>query len=237
LNEAAVKEFNFTEAVNQEILYNDGGPAGIRRFKIIGVMKNFNFESFKDQVRPLALLLTQNSNSLLIRYDGSAVAMVSKVEKLWKEHAASEPFEYAFLDESFDELFRAEQRMGTIFTIFASLAIFIACLGLFALAAFTAEQRTKEIGIRKVMGASVPGLTVLLSREFTKLVLVAFIPAALAGWYMSNYWLESFAYRIDINPVVIIISGIGAIVLAWLTVSFQSIKAATSNPVDSLRYE
>lgn len=237
LNEAAVKEFNFVSAVNEEILYNDGGPAGLRKYKIIGVMKNFNFESFKDQVRPLAILLTQTSGSLLIRYEGSPVSMVEKVETLWKEHAANEPFEYSFLDESFDELFRAEQRMGTIFTIFAGLAIFIACLGLFALAAFTAEQRTKEIGIRKVMGASVPNLAVLLSGEFTKLVLIAFVPAAIAGWYLSNYWLESFAYRIDVSPLIIIISGIAAIVVAWLTVSFQSIKAATSNPVDSLRYE
>ena len=139
--------------------------------------------------------------------------LVSRVEKLWKDHASNEPFEYAFLDESFDELFRSEQRMGTIFTIFAGLAIFVACLGLFALAAFTAEQRTKEIGIRKVMGASVSSLAVMLSREFTKLVLIAFVPAAFAGWYVSNHWLEGFAYRVTINPVIIISSGIVAIIV------------------------
>ena len=114
---------------------------------------------------------------------------------------------------------------------------FVACLGLFALAAFTAEQRTKEIGIRKVMGASVSSLAVMLSREFTKLVLIAFLPAAVAGWYVSNHWLESFAYRVTINPVIIISSGVVAIFVAWITVSFQSIKAATSNPINSLRYE
>lgn len=236
MNEAALKEFNFENAIGEEILYNDGGKT-IKKLKVIGIFKNFNFESFKDQVRPLAILLTQNSNSLLIRYEGSSTSLVENVEKLWKEHASNEPFEYAFLDESFDELFRSEQRMGQIFSIFAGLAIFVACLGLFALAAFTSEQRTKEIGIRKVMGASVSSLTVLLSREFTKLVLIAFVPAAAAGWYISNQWLQSFAYRIDVNPLIIVWSGIGAIIVAWLTVSFQSIKAATSNPVDSLRYE
>ena len=218
-------------------MYNDGGSSGIRKLKIIGVIKNFNFESFKDQVRPMSILLSQNSNSLFIRYEGSASDMVNKVEKLWKQYAANEPFEFSFLDESFDELFRSEQRMGSIFSIFAGLAIFVASLGLFALAAFTSEQRTKEIGIRKVLGASVPSLAVLLSQEFTKLVVVAFVPAAAAGWYVSDQWLNGFAYRVSISPWIILLSGIAAMILAWLTVSFQSVKAATSNPVNSLRYE
>jgi putative ABC transport system permease protein len=110
-------------------------------------------------------------------------------------------------------------------------------LGLFALAAFTSEQRTKEIGIRKAMGASVFGLTVLLSREFTKLVVIAFVPAAVAGWYVAHQWLEGFAYRIPVDPLILILSGLAAIVIAWLTVSYQSIKTASTNPVDSLRYE
>jgi putative ABC transport system permease protein len=209
----------------------------MRRLKIVGIVKNFNFESFKDQIRPLAILLEPNANTLFIRYEGSPTALVQKVESFWKQHAANEPFEYSFLDQSFDELFRAEQRMGTTFAIFSGLTIFVACLGLFALAAFTAEQRTKEIGIRKVMGASVRNLAFLLSREFTLLVLIAFLPAALAGWYISNQWLEEFVYRINVSPLVIILSGMLAIIVAWATVSFQSIKAATSNPVDSLRYE
>ena len=112
-------------------------------------MKNFNFESFKDQVRPLAILLEENANTLFIRYEGSPTPLVEKVESLWKQHASNEPFEYAFLDQSFDELFRTEQRMGTIFAIFSGLTIFVACLGLFALAAFTAEQRTKEMAFAK----------------------------------------------------------------------------------------
>jgi putative ABC transport system permease protein len=237
LNEAAVREFDFKDPIGEEILYNDGGSGGVKRLKIIGVMKNFNFESFKDQVRPLSILLAPTSNTLLIRYEGSPTNLVNAVENLWREHASNEPFEYAFLDENFDELFRAEQRMGTIFSILAGLAIFVACLGLFALAAFTAEQRTKEIGIRKVMGASVPSLAILLSAEFTKLVLIAFVPAAIAGWYVADQWLQGFAYRVDVSPTVILLSGIAAMLLAWITVSFQSIKTATSNPVNALRYE
>jgi putative ABC transport system permease protein len=235
LNEAAAKEFNFNNAIGQELLYPEGSK--MRKLKIVGIVKNFNFESFKNQVRPLAILFEENANTLFIRYEGSPAALVQKVESLWKQHASNEPFEYAFLDQSFNELFKTEQRMGTIFAIFSALTIFVACLGLFALAAFTAEQRTKEIGIRKVMGASVRNLAFLLSREFTLLVLIAFIPAAAAGWYVANQWLDEFAYRIHVNPLVIALSGIVAIIVAWLTVSFQSIKAATSNPVDSLRYE
>ncbi len=236
LNEAAAKEFGFDNPVGEEVLYSGNG-AGFKKYKIIGVIKNFNFESFKEQVRPLSILLTQNANNLLVRYEGDPAAMIQRVEKLWKQHASSEPFEYSFMDESFDRLFRAEQRMGKLFSVFSSLAIFIACLGLFALAAFTTEQRTKEIGVRKSMGASVFNLSILLSKEFTKLVVIAFVPAAILAWYISDTWLNGFAYRIDINPLVFVLSGVAAIVIAWLTVSYQSIKAASANPVNSLRYE
>lgn len=236
LNEAAAKEFGFENPIGQEILYNNNGST-FKKYKVIGVIKDFNFESFKDKVRPLTIFLTQNANNLLVRYEGDPATVIQSVEKLWKQHAASEPFEYTFMDESFDRLFRAEQRMGKLFSVFSSLAIFIACLGLFALAAFTTEQRTKEIGVRKSMGASVFNLSILLSKEFTKLVVIAFVPAAILAWYVSNTWLDSFAYRIDINPLVFVLSGVAAIVIAWLTVSYQSIKAATANPVNSLRYE
>jgi putative ABC transport system permease protein len=145
--------------------------------------------------------------------------------------------EYAFMDEDFDKLFRSEQRMGRIFSVFSGLAIFIASLGLFALAAFTAEQRTKEIGIRKVMGASVTSLSLVLSREFIVLVVVAFIPAASIAWWVSHQWLSGFAFRISINPLIFVSAGLSALLIAWLTVSYQSLKAANANPVNSLRYE
>ncbi|MBL0739732.1 ABC transporter permease [Chryseolinea lacunae] len=238
LNEAAVREFGFEHPLEEEILFNgDDNGVTTKRLKVIGVVKNFNFESFKTEVRPLSIRLTKDSDNLLIRYEGSPKTVVATLEKLWKEHSTNEPLEYSFLDENFDELFRAEQRMGNIFSIFSALAIFIASLGLFALAAFTSEQRTKEIGIRKAMGATVFSLTVLLSKEFTKLVLIAFVPAAAVGWYVSNQWLQSFTYRIPVDPLILVFSGLAAILLAWLTVSYQSIKAARSNPVESLRYE
>jgi putative ABC transport system permease protein len=236
LNEAAVKEFGYEKPLEEEILYNNGGN-NLERLRVIGVVKNFNFESFKDQVRPLSIRLTKNDNNLLVRYEGNAKDLIAKVETLWKQNSTNEPFEYTFLDEEFDKLFRAEQRMGTIFSIFSGLAIFIASLGLFALAAFTSEQRTKEIGIRKAMGASSISLMMLLSREFTKLVLFAFVPAAVVGWYVSNQWLQGFVYRVEVSPWIVVASGFIAIAIAWLTVSYQSIKAAATNPVDSLRYE
>jgi putative ABC transport system permease protein len=236
LNEAAVKEFGYNKPLEEEILYNNGG-GNVEKLRVIGVVKNFNFESFKTQVRPLSIRLTKNDGNLLVRYEGSPKDVTAKVETLWKQNSTNEPFEYTFLDEEFDKLFRAEQRMGTIFSIFSGLAIFIASLGLFALAAFTSEQRTKEIGIRKAMGATSFSLMMLLSREFTKLVIIAFVPAAVFGWYVSNQWLQGFEYRVEISPWIIIASGFIAILIAWVTVSYQSIKAAATNPVNSLRYE
>jgi putative ABC transport system permease protein len=236
INEAAAKEFGFENPVGEEILYNDDGN-GIKKYKVIGVIKDFNFESFKNQVRPLSIMLAENANNVMIRYEGTPADLIAGVEKLWKAQAPNEPFEYTFLDENFDRLFRAEQRMGHLFTVFSALAIFIACLGLFALAAFTSEQRTKEIGIRKSMGASVLNLSVLLSKEFTKLVVIAFLPAAILAWYVTDSWLNGFAYRVELNPVVFVLSGVAAILIAWLTVSYQSIKAAMANPVEALRYE
>jgi putative ABC transport system permease protein len=236
MNEAAFREFNFEDPKNAEVLFNDGGSE-FKRYKVIGVMKNFNFESFKTEVRPLAVLLSRDADNLMIRYDGSPTQVVATVEELWKEYASNEPFEYQFLDQSFDKLFRAEQRMGTIFGIFCGLAIFVACLGLFALSAFTSEQRTKEIGIRKAMGASSFSVMVLLSKEFTRLVIFAFVPAGLAGWYVSGNWLQEFAYRIVVSPLVIVLSGLLAVIIAWVTVGLQIVKASRANPVESLRYE
>jgi putative ABC transport system permease protein len=235
LNEAAAREFGFDKPVGEEILYTN--DSGVEHLKVIGIVRNFNFESFKTQVRPLSIRFTKNAGNLMVRYEGDAAAAIQSVGKLWKQYAANEPFEYDFLDEEFDNLFRAEQRMGLISTIFSGLAIFIACLGLFALAAFTAEQRTKEIGIRKALGATSFNLIIILSKEFTWLVIIAFIPATLFGWYFADQWLSEFAHRIQINPMVFILSGFGAILIAWLTVSYQAIKAAANNPVKSLRYE
>lgn len=235
LNEAAVKEFGFSKPLEEEILYNNN--VTIERLKVVGVFKDFNFESLKTKIRPLAIRLTNTAHRLMIRYSGDPEAVVTSVGNAWKQHVPGQPYDYTFLDERFDEVFRSEQRMGQLFTVFSGLAIFIACLGLFALAAFMAEQRTKEIGIRKVMGATATGLTLMLSTEFTKLVIVAFLPAAGLAWFVVDNWLNEFVYRVDINPWIFIGSGLIATAIAWLTVSLQSLKAATASPVTSLRYE
>jgi putative ABC transport system permease protein len=156
---------------------------------------------------------------------------------LWKEVAPGVPFEFTFMDEDFDSLFRAEMRMRDLFTVFSGLAIFIACLGLFALAAFLTEQRTKEIGIRKALGATIPGLVLTLSKEFIILVVISFVLAVVPAWYFMNQWLADFAYRIDLNIMVFVFAGAVSLLVATLTIGFQAIKAAKSNPVTSLRYE
>jgi len=235
INEAAVKELGWIDPIGQR-LTNYNGPAPFD-MHVVGVMKDFNFESFKTNVRPLVLQLRRQSNNMLIRYDGSAAVTVEETGKLWKNLSANEPFEYAFLDQNFDELFREEQRLGQVFTVMTVIAIFVACLGLLGLASFTAEQRTKEIGIRKVMGASVSSVSVMLSREFMILVGVSFVLAVGLSWYAMDNWLNSFAYRIELGVAVFLVAGAAAAAIAWATVSYHFIKAAQSNPSDSLRYE
>ena len=147
------------------------------------------------------------------------------------------PFNYQFFDDIFDRAYRAEQKIGTLFSVFAMLAILIACLGLFGLASFTAEQRTKEIGIRKILGASVSHIAFLLSREFTKWVVIANIVAWPIAYYVMTQWLQNFAYKVNLGLFTFLVAGASALFIALLTVSFQTIRAATANPVDSLRYE
>lgn len=235
INEAAVKELGWTDPLNQKLVnYNEDKPF---EMQVVGVVKDFNFESFKSKVRPLVIQLAKNANNMLIRYEGSAKEAVAKVEDSWKKTAATEPFEYAFLDQNFDELFREEQRLGQLFAVMTGIAIFVASLGLLGLASFTAEQRTKEIGIRKVMGATVTSVSALLSKEFMMLVGISFVVAATLAWFAMDNWLGTFAYRIELGIGVFLTGGIIAASIAWLTVSFHFIKAARSNPSDSLRYE
>jgi putative ABC transport system permease protein len=237
INEAAAKEFGFDKADGQEILYSPNAYV-FRSFRVIGIMKDFNFESYREKVRPLAFFLDRGfSGILMVRYDGNAKELIDDTSSLWKQYANSEPFEYSFMDENFEKLFRSEERIGQLLSVFSGLAIFIACLGLFALAAFTAEQRTKEIGIRKVLGASARLLSMTLTKEFIVLVFIAFVPAAALGWWASSQWLREFAYRVEIDLLIFVIAGVSAIAIAWLTVGYQSIKAARANPVDSLRHE
>ena len=151
--------------------------------------------------------------------------------------APGQPFQYSLLDEDFARMYASEQKLGKIFALFAGLAIIIACLGLFALTAFTAEQRTKEIGIRKVLGASVSSIVVLLSKEFGKLIIISFLLAAPLAWFAVDWWLKSYTYKVEVGAIVYLLAGLTSFVIAWLTMGYQSIRAATSDPVKSLRSE
>lgn len=205
---------------------------------IIGVVKNFNFESLHRQIGPLCLSLGNYPGSAIFKVNSKNIqTLIPQIQAKWKSIAAGLPFSYRFLNESFDEMYRAEQRVGKLAVIFSILAIFIACLGLFGLATFIAEQRTKEIGIRKVLGASVNGLVSMLSKDFVKLVSIAFIAAAPLAWWAMHNWLNNFAYRINIEWWMFAAAGIGALLIALLTVSIQAIRAALANPVKSLRTE
>jgi putative ABC transport system permease protein len=233
INEAAAKAVGWTDPLNHKFEADGGGP----EIPVIGVIRDFNFESFKTKVRPLIIFLKLHSDFMHVRYTGNAKEVVAAIEGIWLKLAPHTPFVFTFLDQNFDRLFREEQRLGKLFTVMSGIAIFIACLGLLGLASFTAEQRTREIGIRKVMGASVASITSLLSREFMMLVGLAFMLACIFGWYAMDQWLNTFAYRIRLSPLTFLISGFTAAAIAWATVSYHFIKAATSNPCDAIRHD
>jgi putative ABC transport system permease protein len=237
INESAVRELGWTmeNAIGSEITDFSGSDA--RKLTVIGIIQDFNYESLKNEIRPLIIQLTDISRQLMVRYSGNPADAIASMENLWKEMAPGVPFEYSFMDQDFDALFRAEMRMRDLFMVFSSLAIFISCLGLFALAAFLTEQRTKEIGIRKALGASTQGLVYTLSKEFMLLVGISFVLAVVPAWYFMGQWLADFAYRIDLSFVVFMVAGLMAFLIATLTIAFQALKAARSNPVNSLRYE
>lgn len=207
--------------------------------QIIGVMKNFHFKPVSDVIEPLAIAIAPSRNFyMLIRTNpGNVTAAVKFIEETWKRIITNYPFNYKFLDEDFDEIYRAEARITSLLKYFAIFAIFIACLGLFGLASFTAEQRTKEVGIRKVFGASMPDIVILLSREFAKWVLIANLIAWPAAYFIMKKWLQSFAYRIDVNWMIFFLSAVLALGVALLTVSYQAIAVALANPAKSLKYE
>lgn len=209
-------------------------------FTVIGVLHDFNFESVKQEVHPVCILATQNNEASIIavKINGeNAKQAVMAISAVWKNVAPNQPFRYTFMDEGFANMYADVQRTGDIFTSFAVLAIIIACLGLFALSAFMAEQRNKEIGIRKVLGASITGITAMLSKDFVKLVMIAIVIATPVAWWAMTKWLQDFAYRITIGWWMIVAAGLVAVIIALVTVSFQSVKAALMNPVNSLRSE
>jgi len=241
LNETAVEQIGWKHPLDQFLTYpgNNG-----QRFKVIGVMKDFDVESIRNGMTPFALFhnssktYTTGTSYLVISVDPQRTKkLLSQFENKWKGFTSTVPFEFSFLDKSFEAMYNDEQRMGTVFGIFTALSIFVACLGLFGLSVYTADRRKKEIGVRKVLGASVQNVVTLLSKEFVRLVIIAAIIAfPVAGWAMHK-WLQDFAYRIPIEWWVFASAMIVALLIALVTISFQAIKAAVANPVTSLRSE
>ncbi len=239
INEAAVKAMDIGSPVGKR--FSAPTHAGMREGKIIGVVKDFHFKPLHDEIEPLVMFINPekfNYFCIRVKSDISDLSGTIKfIEGVWDKFAPNFPFEYSFLDETFNRIYRSEQKTGSIFGYLTFLAIFISCLGLFGLAAQMAELRTKEIGIRKVLGASVSGITLLLSKDFMKWVVVANVIAWPAAYFAMNKWLQNFAYRTRMGIEVFILAAALAFVIALVTVSYQSIRGAMADPVDSLRYE
>jgi putative ABC transport system permease protein len=241
LNEVAVQAIGWKtpqDAVGKNFTY--GSITG----HVIGVMNDFHFESLHHKITPLIFIMPavgpNNSfyNKLSVKIAGNNIpAALASIKKVWQNYLPEIPYEYTFLDENFSTLYESEQRQGTIFTVFASIAILIACLGLFGLSAFAISQRVKEIGVRKVLGANVTTIVALLSKDFLKLVMIAALIAFPIAWYAMSHWLQDFAYRTNIQWWVFILAAMIAGIIAFATISFQAIKAALANPVKSLRTE
>lgn len=241
VNEETVKQIGWKEPIGKFITYTSNGG---QRFEVIGVVKDFNIESIRSAIGPFALFhhtsksYRTNEKYIVAKINGADVkGRLQQVESKWKTLAPAIPFEYSFLDKNFENLYRAEQKQGTVFAIFTCLSILVACLGLFGLSIYTAERRTKEIGIRKVLGASVRNLVQLLSKEFIRLVCISIVLAFPIGWWAMTKWLQDFNYHIQISWAVFLFAGLSALIIALLTVSVQAIRSATMNPVKSLRNE
>ncbi len=241
LNEQAIKMFGIEDFTKEKVMTWDGMPDQNGEmpkigYNIIGVIEDFHYESMKKDIGPLALVLGNNTSKTMVKLSSAdAHQVVGNIEKLWKSIIPDVPMGYTFMDSEFDAMYKTESRMMQVFGVFSSLCIFIACLGLFGLASFTAQQRTKEIGVRKVLGASISSIVLLLSKEFGKLIMISFVLAIPISWYAMNQWLMDFEYKINIGLGIFVVAGSAAFLVAWFTMSLQTIKAATANPVDSLK--
>ncbi len=242
INQTAAKVMGFNDdPINKNIVYGTDQ----KQYHIIGVVKDFNFSSLRDNVTPVALTMMtaferkkqgDGPDNLCIKVNASNLpALIASIENKWKTFSRNQEFDYSFMDDDFDALYRTEQRTGKISLLFTSLAVLIACLGLFGLAAYAAEQRTREIGIRKVLGANMPNLVSMLSANFIKLVIIAILVASPLAWLLMEKWLQGFAYRQSVQWWIFAVAGLGAILIAIVTISTQFIKAATANPVKSLK--
>ena len=237
INEAAAKFLATKDLLNKKIYtLDDIKTKKLLDYHIIGVIKDFNFSSLRDVITPLIFFLGKDNGNISVRINSTDIPNeIAQIKNKWKAIAPSQPFDYSFMDEDFNKLYTTEQLTGHIFITFAVLAILIACLGLFGLVTYAAEQRVRELGIRKVLGASVKSIASMLSTDFLKLVIISAAIAFPLAWFAMNKWLQGFAYRVNISWWVFVIAGVLALLIALVTVSFQSIKAAIANPVKSLR--
>lgn len=233
INETAVKDFGWTneQALGKRV-------KGWGEGKIIGVIKDFNYKSLHTKVEPLMIGMTQWVSRMSVRIEGENLqASIGKVQQKWSELIPHLPFDYSFLDEEFDRQYKADQQLGNVAGMFTGLAIFIGCLGLLGLTAFVVERRTKEIGIRKVLGASVSSVVVLITREFVWTILVALVVATPATWYLISRWEQNFILQAAINPLQFLVAGLVVFLVAWITISILSVRAAKANPTEVLRAE
>jgi putative ABC transport system permease protein len=231
INQAMAKALSLTHPVGERIMTWE-------TYTVIGVVEDFHFESMKGAIGPLSFVLGHGGSIVSVKVKSKSMAnVIQSVTKVWNTFMPHQPIRYSFLDESYARMYDDVQRMGKIFACFAILAIIVACLGLFALSAFMVEQRSKEISIRLVLGASLKSIFRLLTQNFVKLVLISFVMAAPLSWYMMQKWLEDYAYKVNITWDVFFLAGLISVLIALLTVSYQSIRAALANPVESLRSE
>jgi putative ABC transport system permease protein len=241
VNESLVSQLGWTseEAIGKPFEYNQFNG------EIIGVVENFNFVSKHKEIEPLVIQLRSNPGHFNFSLKYVAIKLnsqnlsgtVAAIESKWKELAPGRPFDYFFLDTELDKLYKDEEKLGKVAGIFSALAVIVACLGLFALASFMTEERKKEIGIRKVMGSSVGEIVLLLSKDFSKLIGLAFIIACPLAWFAIRSWLNNFAFHVEINWLVFIVVGLITLLIALLTISYRALQAAFSNPVKTLRHE
>ena len=235
LNETAAKQLGWTpqQAIGQKVYLGESRPGLVK-----AVVKDFHSVSMHEPINPVVLFNEPWGIKLLVKVSGKNIPQtIDFIQRKWKSLVPHRPLDYHFLDEDYNALYSADIRLGKVLSIFTAIAVVLACLGLFGLSAYSIQQRTKEIGIRKVLGASVPGIVMLLSKEFILLVILSLLVAFPLAWWVMNKWLQDFAYRTDVSWWIFAIAGIVAILIAFITVSVRSITTALSNPVDSLRSE
>jgi putative ABC transport system permease protein len=238
INQAAAKQFDWAQPLGKRIGRGISNQGDVELYEVIGVVEDFHFQTLKETIGPLVMFLGNSNGNISFRMNTEDISgTIALLQKEWKKFLPYQPFEYRFLDDRFTAMYRTEQRIGRIFGVFASLAIFIGCLGLFALAAFTAEQRTKEIGIRKVLGATAPNIIRLLTKEFMILITVSNVVAWPVAYLVMRGWLKDFSYRMSLSVWIFFGAGLLTLFIALLTVSYQAIKAAFTDPATSLRYE